>query len=352
MSIIGGLDVHRRQITFDWVDRDSGQARRGRIAPATRAGLREWVEALPGGDGAFAVEACTGWRFVAEELQRAGFQVHLAEPAQTSSRRGPKRRAKTDRADARLLRELLAQDRLPTSWIPPGWLLDLRTTVRLRKALVDQRTCWQQRIHALLFHHGLPKPTAALRCAPTRAWLAQLALPPASRQALGVALRQADQIDAELDPIDRWLGALARRQPGCRALLTRHYGIGQVTAPTILAELGDARRFAGGDQVVRYTGLDITVYDADGKRSPGHLARQGPAVLRWALYEAAKAAARSGSPDHDFYRQVKDRQGGNRATLAVARKLARRVRHTLLVLGDAALAPVEDLPVLPVSTAA
>jgi transposase len=161
---------------------------------------------------------------------------------------------------------------------------------------------------------------------------------------LGSRQGQIDWLDAELDPIDQRLRALARRQPGCRALMRSHYGIGPVTAPTILAELGDARRFAGGDQVVRATGLDITVYSSDGKRSPGHLSRQGPEVLRWALFEAAKAAARPSSPDYAFYQQVKARQGGNRATLAVARKLVRRVRHTLLGLGDAALAPVDDLP--------
>jgi transposase len=349
MSIIGGLDVHRAQITFDWVDRDSGETHRGRIAPATRTGLRAWLGKLPRVEGAFAVEGCTGWRFVVEELQAAGLVAHLAEPAETSSRRGPKRRAKTDRADARLLRELLEQGRLPSSWIPPTWIGDLRTIVRLRKTLVDQRTAWQQRIHATLFHHGLPRPTQELLSGASRAWLEQVPLPPASRQLLGVALHQIDGLDAELDPIDRWLHTLARRQLGCRALMTRHYGIGAITAPTILAELGDARRFAGGDQVVRATGLDITVYASDGKRSPGHLSRQGPEVLRWALFEAAKAAARPSSPDYAYYTQVKVRQGGNRATLAVARKLARRVRHTLVSLGDAALAPIEDLPVAAVA---
>jgi transposase len=344
MSILGGLDVHRAQITFDWVDRGSGETRRGRIAPATRAALRGWLGGLPSSEGGFAVEGCTGWRFVVEELQAAGLVAYLAEPAETSSLRGPKRRAKTDRTDARLLRELLEQGRLPSSWIPPTWILDLRTTVRLRKTLVDQRTAWQQRIHAALFHYGLPRPTQELLSQPTRGWLEQVPLPPASRQALAVALRQIDGLDAELAPIDQWLRTLARRQPGCRALMT-HYGIGAITAPTILAELGDARRFVGGDQVVRYMGLDITVYASDGKRSPGHLSRQGPEVLRWALFEAAKAAARPSSPDYAYYTQVKARQGGNRATLAVARKLARRVRHTLVSLGDAALAPVEDLAV-------
>jgi transposase len=351
VSIIGGLDVHRRQITYDWVDHDSGEARRGRIAPATRQVLRGWLGELPCPEGAFAVEGCTGWRFVVEELNRAGLVAHLAEPAETSNLRGPKRRAKTDRADAKLLRELLAQQRLPSSWIPPAWILDLRTTVRLRKTLVDQRTAWQQRIHAALFHHGLPRPEQELLSRATRAWLEQVALPPAGRQLLGVALRQIDHLDAELDPIDRWLRTLARRQPGCRALIATHYGIGAITAPTILAELGDVRRFAGGDQVVRATGLDITVYASDDKRSPGHLSRQGPEVLRWALFEAAKAAARPRSPDYAYYQQVKARQGGNRATLAVARKLVRRVRHTLLALGDAALAPAGGLPV-PVPEAA
>ena len=221
MSIIGGLDVHRRQITFDWVDRDSGEAHRGRITPATRAGLRAWLGELPCAEGAFAVEGCTGWRFVAEELQAAGLVAHLAEPAETSSLRGPKRRAKTDRTDARLLRELLEQGRLPSSWIPPTWILDLRTTVRLRKTLVDQRTAWQQRIHAALFHHGLPHPNQELLSRATRAWLEGVALPPASRQALAVALGQIDGLDAELDPIDQWLCTLARRQPGCRALMSR-----------------------------------------------------------------------------------------------------------------------------------
>ena len=182
MSIIGGLDVHRAQITFDWVDRDSGEAHRGRIAPATRAGMGAWLGELPGAEGAFAVEGCTGWRFVVEELKAAGLVAYLAEPAETSSLRGPKRRAKTDRTDARLLRELLEQGRLPSSWIPPTWILDLRTTVRLRKTLVDQRTAWQQRIHAALFHHGLPRPPrSCCRGGPAPGWSRSRCRRPAGR---------------------------------------------------------------------------------------------------------------------------------------------------------------------------
>jgi transposase len=101
------------------------------------------------------VEATTGWRFVVEELQRAGFEAHLAEPADTAAARGKKRRAKTDRADAKHLRVLLEQERLPESWIAPAHILDLRETTWLRHTLVEQRGQWQQRIHAILYHHGI-----------------------------------------------------------------------------------------------------------------------------------------------------------------------------------------------------
>jgi len=233
VSIVGGLDVHRRQITFDWVDRATGQAQRGQVTPATRDGLGRWLAQLPDHHGAFAVEACTGWRFVVEELQAAGWQAYLAEPAETATLRGSKRRAKTDRTDAQLLRELLEQGRLPQAWIPPAHLLELRVLVRLRKTLVDERTAFKQRLHAVLFHHGLPCPDHALLTQATRGWLEQVALPAASRLQVTTALRQIDQLDLELDPLERWLRAFARRQPGCRALIANHYGIGMLIAPTL-----------------------------------------------------------------------------------------------------------------------
>src|SRR4029450_10239307 len=128
MSIVGGFDVHRRQITFDYVDTDTGRLVRGRIAPACRAGLGRWLADRFAGrsDVKFAVEACTGWRFVVEECQHAGIEASLAEPADTAAARGRKRRAKTDPADAGLLRELLAGGRLPTSWIPPEQVREMR----------------------------------------------------------------------------------------------------------------------------------------------------------------------------------------------------------------------------------
>src|SRR6185437_14480576 len=157
MAIVGGFDVHRAQITFDYLDTDSGEITTGQIRPAARQELRGWLSRFNGRhDVAFAVEGCTGWRFVVEELVRAGVEPHLAEPADTAVQRGRKKRAKTDRADARLLRELLTQKRLPESWVPPNHVLEARTLDRVYVALLADRIGWQQRIHAQLFHQGAP----------------------------------------------------------------------------------------------------------------------------------------------------------------------------------------------------
>src|SRR6266852_9096870 len=105
MPIVGGLDIHRKQITFDYLDTVTGQVCRGQISPADRVHLRAWLARFAGReDVAFAVEGCTGWRYVAEELAAAGVTAHLAEPADTAFARGRKRHAKTDKTDCRHLR--------------------------------------------------------------------------------------------------------------------------------------------------------------------------------------------------------------------------------------------------------
>ena len=340
MSIVGGFDVHRQQITFDYLDTETGQLCRGQVRPATRVVLRGWLAQRFAGraDVAFAVEGCTGWRFIAEELARSGVQVHLAEPADTATLRGRKKRAKTDQADARLLRELLDQDRLPESWVPPAQVLEIRTLGRLYCALMDERRAWQQRIHAQLYHQGVP-PVRGLLTEAGRASLAAADLSAAGRQMVDTALAAVDSLTELVTPLRKQLIGFARRQIGCQAL-QRLYGVGWLCAAIIWAELGDCRRFANSDAAVRYTGLDITVYSSDGKRSPGHLARQGSPELRWALFEAAKSASRRTSPDHDYYTGVTERLGGKRPALSVARKLTRRAHHTLRGLGESALTPV------------
>jgi transposase len=123
----------------------------------------------------------------------------------------------------------------------------------------------------VFYHHGVPAQHDLLRGDRDR--LARLhGLSPSGRQAVTVGLRVIDTLDGELARLRQELAAFAGRQAGCREL-QHEYGIGPLLSVVIWAELGDTRRFHTSRNAVRHTGLDVTVYSSDGKRSRGHLAR-------------------------------------------------------------------------------
>ena len=344
MPIVGGLDIHRKQITFDYVDTVTGQVCRGQVSPADREHLRAWLARFADReDAAFAVEGCTGWRYVAEELAAAGVAAHLAEPADTAFARGRKRHAKTDKTDCRHLRMLLAEGRLPECWIPPGRILECRALPETYHDLRAEHTAWVQRIHAVLFHQGAPAlGEGALRTGQGLAELraaAAVRLSPAGQLQVATALDVIEALEARMHELRHQLTDAARHLTGAKVLAARLYGVGPVTALALTCWLGGAGRFSSSRQAVRFAGLDVTVWSSDRKGPPGRLSRQGPPVLRWAVYEAGKTHARSSAPDHDYYAAVKDRKNSQRAALSEARKILRQACRILAELGDDALAP-------------
>jgi transposase len=266
MAIVAGFDVHRAQITFDALDLETGEVKRGRMRAAPEA-VRAWAGRLADRELHVAVEACTGWLFVCEALQEAGAIPHLAEPVETSALRGKRRRAKTDREDARWLRTLLCEGRLPEAWIRPAQVREWGTRGRLGKTLVDERTTWLQRVQATLFHHGVAGVPDRLLSARGRELLEALERPDSARERIEVSLAMIEALDRRLAPLER---ELRRRPPPDRLpALMRHYGIGELTAPPILCELGDVTRLAASPEAVRCAGLTSAC--------TAHTAAPGPA---------------------------------------------------------------------------
>jgi transposase len=287
MPIVGGLDIHRKQLTFDYLDAMTGEVRRGQIGPADRAHLRAWLARFAGcGDVGFAVEGCTGWRYPAGELAAAGIAAHLAESADTAAARGRKRHAKTDKTDSRHLRALLTDGRLPECWIPPGHILECRALLETYHDLRTEHNAWLQRIHAVFFHQGAPR--LAEGTLGTEAGLAALReaaaayLSPAGQLQVATALDMLAAVEARMDPLRRHLLRTARRLAGAKALADRLYGVGPVSALAMTCWLAGEGRFSSSRKAVRFAGLDITVHSSDGMGPPGRLSRQGPPVLRWA----------------------------------------------------------------------
>jgi len=282
MPIVGGLDIHRKQLTFDYLDTVTGEVKRGQIAPADREHLRAWLARFAGRDDVtFAVEGCTGWRYVAEELAAAGIAAHVGEPADTAAARGRKRHAKTDKTDSRHLRTLLAEGRLPECWIPPAQILEYRALLETYHDLRREHTAWVQRIHAVFFHQGAPalgegalrteQGLAALRAA------AAAHLSPGGQLQVATALDMLAAIEARLRPLRHQLLAAARHLTGAKVLAARLYGVGPVTALALTCWLAGEGRFSSSRKAVRFTGLDITVWSSDRKGPPGRLSPAGTA---------------------------------------------------------------------------
>src|SRR5215210_8483057 len=109
MAIVMGLDQDRAQIAAEWLDTDTGEIGRARISPALRGDVRRFFKRFAGRQLEVALEATTGWRFVAEELRAVGAEVHLAEPAETAARRG--KEARQDRSRRRAAPARVVDDR-------------------------------------------------------------------------------------------------------------------------------------------------------------------------------------------------------------------------------------------------
>ncbi len=139
-----------------------------------------------------------------------------------------------------MAQELLAEGRLPESWIAPEHVRQWRSRLHLRKALIDERTQWLLRIRSVLYHHGISGGAPArIAAAGGRRFLERLDLPEDARERVTVALFMVDTLERQIHEIERGLRRVARHQAGCQALMTQ-FGVGELIALTFLAELGDA----------------------------------------------------------------------------------------------------------------
>jgi transposase len=257
MPIVGGLDIHRKQLTFDYLDTATGGVKRGQISPADRAHLRAWLARFAGRDDvAFALEGCTGWRYVAGELAGAGVAAHVAEPADTAFARGRKRHAKTGKTDSRLLRELLAEG-------------GCRSAGSRRRSSWNAGRCWRpittcgpgappRRSCAVFFHQGAPAlADGALRtgrCDLEALRAAACCLSPAGQLQVATALEVLTALEARLDELRHELLDAARHLTGARVLAERLYGVGPVTALAMTCWLAGAGRFSSPRKAIMSPG--------------------------------------------------------------------------------------------------
>jgi transposase len=189
----------------------------------------------------------------------------------------------------------------------------------------------KHRVHSTLISFGKPCPVTDLFGVAGRNLLAELAVPEPWRSTLTASLSVIDDLDHQIDSVNRQLRATAPDHPYVPVLMTAP-GIGWVLAFTIAAEIGEIERFSTPKKLVGYSGLCPRVIQSGEKDRRGPLTKSGPKYLRWAMLEATMHALRH--PAYaERYQHTKRRLGKQRgakvAQIDIARRLTEAVWHML-----------------------
>jgi transposase len=322
MSVYVGIDVHRKRSQVAVVAEDGKMQLNRNVVNGSEPMLR-LIGGLPAGTPV-AFEAAFGWGWLAELLGDYGFEAHLVHPLRCKAIASA--RLKNDKVDAAILAQLLRADLLPEAWIAPQPVRQLRALLRHRASLVRLGTQLRNRIHAVAADFGYDR-TGSYWTGPGRGWLAELDLPPVSREIVTDCLAFIDALAPEIERLDAEVRRHARADPRVKVLTTLP-GVGQFTALMMVAEIGDITRFPSARKLASWAGLTPTVRGSDLTVRHGHISKQGSAWLRWVLNQAAQTAKRS--PEFEAtYSAIARRRGKKIATIAISRKLLTRAYHLL-----------------------
>ena len=324
-----GLDLSRRRLDVCLIGDDGDVV--GRLAaPPDAEGLRRLVERVgPQGRMRGVIESMTGARFVRDTLEALGWEVLVAD-AQKVKGLAPLA-CKTDRIDAQVLAMLSHRDLVPAIWLPDPRVRAEREQARFRLHLVKHRSMLKHRVHATLLTFGHPCPVSDLFGVAGRELLDRLAVPQPWRGTVDASLALIDDLDRQIDEVNRSLRTGGADHPYIPLLLTVP-GIGWVLAFTIAAEIGDIHRFPTPKKLCGYTGLCPRVNQSGDRDRRGPLSKHGPKYLRWAMLEATMHALRH--PAYaERYQTTKRRLGKQRgarvAQIDIARRLTEAIWHML-----------------------
>ena len=316
-----GVDLHKDTLTACVFCGCCGEVSFQKIACRCRGQIAEYFAALPR-PHAVAIESVGFYRWLWEMLEPIVEELVLADATQARALAG--RRLKTDREDALNIAQLLSAGRLPTSYAPPIEVQILRDLTRHRNGFSRQHARILHRVKSIMNANNRPGPARMRSDGLIRYLKAQGPKLPARHVEMlwqcvdGLALTERQMAQAE-----RVIGELVRRDSfhEVYGILTSFPGVAQLTAATVIAEVGDFKRFTDRKSIGRYAGLNPRVYASGGKQRIGHIAKTGSADLRWILQQAAWTAIRYDQHVRGVFLRIAKRSGRKAAAVAIARKL-------------------------------
>lgn len=312
-----GIDLHKHYSQFVVLDQNGKVVTQAKL-PTEREAVSKFLSGLEGPAKA-AVEATRNWYWFYDLVESLTEEAELVCPSKM--RVIAESTVKTDRIDARVIAELLRVNYLPTCYVPPQEVRQVRELLRERAFVVRLRTMVKNRIHGLLDKLGVEHPFDNLFTGRGLQFLKSLELEGMYQLELEECLGMVEKLDEMEKKSNQLIRQLARDSEECRLLMTIP-GIGYHNALLIIAEIGDINRFATAEKYASYCGLVPTVHISERTVHYGHLTPKGNPWLRWVYVEAAHLARRKSTRLANLYSRVAAKKGAQKAIGAVARELA------------------------------
>jgi transposase len=314
-----GLDVHKKTIAYCIKDITGKLIRQGTIH-AERVALRQWLTELPGPwMGALEATIFTGWIY--DVLKPHAVDLKVAHPQMLKAITEAKK--KNDRADAEKLADLLRVNLLPESYMMPSELRELRRILRYRNLVVRAAAQMKNKMAGLLLEVGACYNKQRLHGKRYFNHLLETVedVPDSVKELLVLSRGSLELFNG----IQKKLTQALRNDPLIRERVKRLMsipGVGEIMALTWVLEIGDPGRFKSSQQLISYCGLCSAQRESAGKERRGPLSKQRNKHLQTKLIEAAKLAPHWNEQLAELHEKELTKGNRNRATLAVARKLA------------------------------
>ena len=311
-----GIDYHKRYLVATTLAKNGKEIKQEKVT-TDRESLEDFIKGLPA-RSKIAMEATGDWYYFYELLEGKAHEVSLAHPLKT--RAIAEAKIKTDKIDSGILAHLLRTDLLPTSYIPPREIRDVREILRYRASLVSLRTSLKNKVHAILSKNGIILPFSDIFGKKARENLQELPVRECYTVELQGYLHLAECMGELLKGVDERIKELAHLNPQAELLISIP-GISYYSALLIMSEIGDFRRFSHAKKLCCYAGLVPSVFSSGGKTHHGAITKQGSRWLRWILIELALHFIRHDSRLKALYVRVSQKHGHNSAKVAVAREM-------------------------------
>lgn len=316
-----GCDYHPRFQQIAFVNRETGECGERRLEHDGEA--ERFYRSLAGQVVRVGMEASGHARWFERLLAELGYELWIGDPAKI--RAAETRKQKTDRRDAELMLKLLLDGQFEKLriWVPTAELRDMRQLVMHRHRLVQMRTRVKNQLRAVALNEGMGRKPG-LWSKKGQEQFRGLELPAWTGRRRQDNLELLAELEQRTVPLDQAVEREAAKRPEV-VLLQTHPGVGPITALAFVLTIGDPARFGCGKQVASYLGLIPSEDSSGGRQRLGHISKQGNALLRCLLVEAAHIAALREPELGRCYRRLANKKNRAIAAVAVARKLAVRL---------------------------